>query len=230
MGKIRNFKAADVKWYFRHLDLIREDIREEFELLDIDFKGKRICDFGCGIGLLTFGLALETTGTRCIGVDLFENDTGFDLQVINKHVDILKTACGENPVTWRKFPEAICELIEDARIPQFLKGNIVLGINLPGSIDRGYCKKLLTNLIGKEYQGMPTGEAALQSGLRNISRCLSSTGFLCAVEYNKDFSLAHHLKQSGFKVIKQVRLLRNEIRSHGRTNVQSTMALYLCSK
>jgi hypothetical protein len=39
---------SEAKKYFKYLDLVREDIKEEFELLWVPKKELRICDFGCG--------------------------------------------------------------------------------------------------------------------------------------------------------------------------------------
>ena len=63
--------GSDANTYFKHLDLVREDIREELDCLHLQPTGLRICDYGCGSGITTFGLALEVDEAVCIGIDLF---------------------------------------------------------------------------------------------------------------------------------------------------------------
>ena len=62
--------VAEVKKIFQYLELVREDIREEFDHLGITKSAQKVCDFGCGSGIKTFGLALEIENFDCIGIDL----------------------------------------------------------------------------------------------------------------------------------------------------------------
>lgn len=208
------------KRYFKHLDLVREDIREEFVKLGISMAGIRICDFGCGTGLTTFGLALEVERSECFGVDLFDHQNGVTPKVI---ADLLKHIQGE------EHPQ-ITELIETDRVPAFIKGNIVKNENLPREIDLAYCKKVLANMYGKAYQDIESGESGLRKGLSNIAACINPRGFLAAVEYDKDHILERHLLEAGFKIVRREQIKRREIRSKGRTDVISTLTLYLCQK
>jgi 2-polyprenyl-3-methyl-5-hydroxy-6-metoxy-1,4-benzoquinol methylase len=45
---------TEVRKYFKSLDLVREDIREELEALNLHPEALRICDFACGSGITTF--------------------------------------------------------------------------------------------------------------------------------------------------------------------------------
>jgi len=65
---------SEANKYFKYLDIVREDIREELDLLGVHQKATRICDFGCGNGITTFGLALEVDESVCIGLDLFTKE------------------------------------------------------------------------------------------------------------------------------------------------------------
>jgi SAM-dependent methyltransferase len=188
--------ATEVRNYFRYLDLVREDIREEFSLLGIKQRNPRICDFGCGNGLTTFGLAIESRESECLGVDLFGKVTKITPTEITQLIETVTTECKDK----NKYHQEICELIEANRIPKFHQGNIVNNINLPQEIDLAYCKKVLVNIFLKEYEGFPSGEQSLIAGLGNIYQSLRPGGQLCVIEYYKDFILERYFEQCGFKI------------------------------
>jgi hypothetical protein len=218
------------KKYIKYLELVQFDIREEFDLLGLYPAGLKICDFGCGDGITTFGLALEAPGSQCIGIDLFDNPSNPTPEILNQYIEIVKTKC--NPVlsSENPFPSNLCKLIADDRIPRFVKGNIVLNQNIPQEIDLAYCKKLLVNILGKNYKDTPLGENALTKALKNISNCIQPDGLLCVIEYDKEFSLAKYLNRNNLRIIRKTQLKRNEIRSKGRTKTTSLFTLYLCQK
>ena len=91
--------------------MVREDISEEFDLLGVSQEAKRICDFGCGNGIITFGLALESEGSECIGVDLFYREVGIDPQGIKKHIEIEKSACRETGTQRDRFRKIYVTLL-----------------------------------------------------------------------------------------------------------------------
>lgn len=218
--------ATEERKYFRYLDLIREDIREEFNPLGINPARDSICDFGCGNGITTFGLALESQDSECIGIDLFGKESKIAPQKINDLVARVKMTCKDQ----NKYFQDVCALIRHGRVPTFQQGNIVTNQNLPQDIDLVYCKKLLVNIYGKEYPGVQSGELGLLAGLRNIARSLRPQGQLCVIEYDNDFMLESTLEKGGFQIQKKDQITRNEIRSEGRTEVESLVTLYLCSK
>jgi hypothetical protein len=115
-------------------------------------------------------------------------------------------------------------------LPQFRRGNIVLGKNLPRNIDFAYCRKVLTNIKGKEYENTPSGKGALLVGISNIVNCIRPHGWICIVEYDKEFKLGQYLERGGLRLIKQTQIKRREIRSRGRTPVISDLAVYQCQK
>jgi hypothetical protein len=218
--------SAEARKYFRHLDLVREDIREELDIVGIKPTNLRICDYGCGNGITTFGLAIEAKGSECIGVDLFGKDSKIGINEIDQ---IIKNVSNKTAEKDKHFSEAY-ELIKTNRVPMFRQGNIVKNINLPTDIELAYCKKLLVNIFAKEYEGIPSGENGLIAGLRSIYQSLRSDGLLCAIEYFDDFTLREYFEQCGFQLELREQIKRNEIRSKGRTNVVSSMTLYLCRK
>jgi hypothetical protein len=84
-----------IRKYFKYLDLVREDIREELDTLNTQGEGIRICDYGCGNGITTFGLGLEIPKSQCIGVDLFNREIGLPLTEINQYLAFLKDHCNK---------------------------------------------------------------------------------------------------------------------------------------
>ncbi|MGD8457684.1 MAG: hypothetical protein PVF83_14980 [Anaerolineales bacterium] len=220
----------EAKKYFKHLDLVREDIREEFAVLGVPQNPARVCDFGCGDGLTTFGLALETQGGECIGVDLFESNSKSTLETLNQYLATIRDECNRPPPQHKVIPESVCKLAHEKRLPQFFRKNIILDHNLPSDIDLAYCKKVLVNLKGKEYKETPSGEEGILLGLKHITQNLVSGGLLCAVEYDKDFDLSKYLEESQLDILKKAQIKRREIRARGRTKVLSTFCLYLCQR
>jgi len=221
---------AQAKKYFKHLELVREDIWEEFDLLGIPRNMARICDYGCGKGLTTFGLALENQGAECIGVDLFDQETIPTPEKLTRYMASVERECQYTGEAVSSFPGDLCRLVDENRLPKFIRGNIVLDHNLLPDIDLAYCKKVLVNLLGKEYKGTPSGEDGLLLGIKHITQNLEPGGLLCVVEYDKDFGLGKYLEMGKLSILKKAQLKRREIRSRGRTQVVSTFSLYLCQR
>jgi SAM-dependent methyltransferase len=220
--------STQARNYFKYLNLIRENIREELDSLEIQKENLKICDFGCGNGITTFGLALEAKGSVCTGVDLFNEETGITIREISRYIEIVKDQYHQTVVN--PYPDDLWKLINDNRTPKFQAGNIVLNKNLPNNIDLAYCKKVLINIMEKEYAGTPSGEQGLLAGLRNIAKCVRSNGWLCAVEYDKEFILEKYFELCGLRILRLEQIKRREIRSKGRTKTISTLTLYLCQK
>lgn len=216
--------------YFKFLNFVREDIREEFDTLGVPKKVLRVCDFGCGNGITTFGLALETEKSECLGIDLFDNEAVHNPSKLVQYIEYIEESCKHTPTSKSPFPVDLCKLISEKQAPLFRKGNIVLNQNMPQNIDLGYCKKVLNNFWGKEYPDTPTGEEGLLKGLRNIHQSIRQNGWLCVIEYDKAYKLQGYFERSNFQVIKWAQIKRREIRSKGRTPVISTLTMYLCQR
>jgi SAM-dependent methyltransferase len=221
---------AEASKYFKYLALVREDIREEFDVLGIQEENLKICDFGCGNGLTTFGLALETKGSDCIGVDLFNEESTFSPTKISQFIEIVRGECKNDSNEKNKFPLELCKLVENNQSPHFRKANIVLNQDMPKDIDLAYCKKVLINLKGKQYNDIPSGEKGLRIGLRNIAQSIRPRGLFCVIEYDREFELGKYIEENHFRILKRDQIQRREIRSRGRTTAISTFSLYLCQK
>ena len=100
---------AETRKYFKYLDLVREDIREEFDHLGIKLDRHRVCDFGCRNRITTFGLALESKLTDCIGVDLFDSEVGIDPQGLEKYIEKLRFECEENKPGKFRYSKDLCK-------------------------------------------------------------------------------------------------------------------------
>jgi len=219
---------SEAKRYFKYLHLVREDIREEFEQLGIHQKVLRVCDFGCGSGISTFGLALEIAGAECIGIDLFGEE--LTPKKLRQYVGAVRSQCQNPQFPENLFPADLCRLVAEKRSPQFIEGNIVGNQNLPRNIDLAYCKKLLVNLKGKQAKDRLSGEDRLLIGLKHITHSIRPSGLMCVIEYDTDFRLAKYLEKSDLRILRRTHIKRREIRSRGRTNAISTFALYLCQR
>ena len=125
---------SEAKSYFKHLHLVREDIREEFTRLEIRPRASRVCDFGCGCGLFTHGLALEIPGSECFGVDLFGRDV--TPEVLGQYIRVVRRQCQEPSGV--PFPADLCGLVLEDRSPRFIRGDIVGNRDLPEDIDLAY--------------------------------------------------------------------------------------------
>jgi len=220
--------TPELKKFFRHLNLVRDDIRKELDLLGLSSQYQRICDFGCGNGLATYALALEKENADCFGVDLFESEA--DLDQLHLYTKDIQQICKDSQSPELFFNGDLYELHKEGRLPKFKKGNIVLNQGIPENIDLAYCKKVLINIRDKQYTDVPSGEIALIRALNNIAESLSPDGKLCVVEYDREFTLEKYFDASRFSVLNCTQFQRQEIRSRGRTNVVSNFTLYLCQK
>jgi hypothetical protein len=201
-------QEAEFRKAFKYLNLVREDIREEFDLMSIQQRGMRICDFGCGNGLTTFGLAIEAEESECIGIDLFEDDEGgFSLIKLMQDIDMMNKSCSEPGQRLNRELGALCQLVASDRIPTFRVGNIVNGTNLPENLDLAYCKKILVNIHGKSYAGTEYGDRGLIKGLMNIRESLGRDGMLFVVEYDKESKIRKYLEDCQFKILVEETLL-----------------------
>jgi hypothetical protein len=215
--------------YFRHLGLVREDVREELELIDLGEKIEKLCDFGCGTGLTTYTLALELEGSECIGIDRFDGETSPTLDTSLRHAERLGNQCRDQSLKSKVLAKDFCRLLQGPRTPQFKKGDFLLGHNLPCGIDLAYCKRILVNTYKGHHGSTPSGEEGLFQTINHIAGSVRPGGYVCVIEYN-GLQLDTFLQMANLSLIMQVPFERNDIRSLGRTKVTSHYVLTLCRK
>ena len=220
---------SEVKKYFRHLDLVREDMREELALIDLPEKALTICDYGCGNGLTTYSLGLEVPGSKCIGVDRFDGESFPTLSTMMQYLEIIKSHCKDHTPTGKSFSDDLCRLIGEKRNPQFRRGDIVSGQNLPQGVDLAYCKRLLINIFHGKHGNELHGEDGLRAAINHIVNSLRPGGLVCVIEF-EGFGLEEYFLREKLRILNRTLIKRNDIRSRGRTTVTSHYDFYLCQK
>ncbi len=159
-------------------------------------------------------------------IDLFNSKV--TTEKISRYIEIYKLSYIKS--SRHSIPHELRELINSERLPEFIRGDIILNQNLPHRIDFAYCKKLIINWLGNKYDYASPGPELVLAGLRHISQCVRPNGMICVIEYDPDFRLEEYFILSNLKVLTRTQFKRREIRSKGRTNVFSTFTSYLCSK
>jgi SAM-dependent methyltransferase len=208
-------KPLDLRKWFRHLALAREDVRDELEWLGEPI-GERVGDFGCGNGLCTFALACELPTARCIGVDK---------QISEATSAALALATSVRDVG----DEALVGLVESGRVPRFRQGDVVTSAGLPRDLDLVHCKRLLANIHGGAHENRLMGRDGVRVAVTNMLGALRPGGRLLVLEYSR-FELGPILEECGVEVLQQAKFTRHDIRSRGRTAVVSTYASWLCRR
>ncbi len=227
--KSRSDFRTETRKYFKFLRLIHEDIREELDLLRFTEQPARICDFGCGNGLTTYGLALELEASECIGVDRFDGIDAPELEPLLQFQETLAQHCQGEFGPKRPFSRELCSLVHEQRLPHFQRGDFLLGENLPAGADLAYCKRVLVNVFGGKRAGDPSSEEGLRLAIDRIAASIRPQGHLIAVEFEA-FDPVKAFAGSGLRILKQARLQRRDVRSRGRTHVLSRYGLFLCQK
>jgi hypothetical protein len=227
--QVDNMMNAEAKKYFKFLGLVREDVREELDLLDLSVNAPKICDFGCGNGLTTYSLALEVERSECIGIDKFDGKSSLIFNTMMQYTQSIKSHCEGQTLPGETFPGDLCRLIHERRVPQFRKGDIVLGRNLPRNVDLAYCKRILVNIFHGKHGNIPSGEEDLLMAINHIGGSLRPEGLVCVIEYD-GFALENYVAGSNLRIIDRTSIERRDIRSRGRTTVTSKYAFYLCQK
>ncbi len=220
---------APVRNYFRHLGLVCEDIQEELDLIGRPGDILKVCDFGCGQGLSTYGLALALPGSECIGIDRFDGESSPSLSTMLRYSDAVKQLCESDLSLKAGFPGELCRLLRETRLPMFHRGDIVLGHNLPADVDLAYCKRVLINLFYRKHGEHPSGGEGLLTAIKHIARSVRPGGYVCTVEFD-GFALDEYLRKANLSIVRHGVFKRNDIRARGRTTVISQYAFYLCQK
>jgi hypothetical protein len=218
-----------IRKYFKHTTLVREDIRDLISKFGLNFDNLKICDFGCGSGITTFGLALEFDKSICIGLDKFPEDSPYSHDEILKIENQIINNCSNNALRLKEpTNHELCKLINDNRFPTFIKGDIVTGNNLQKGIDLAFCQRIFIN-IQKGKHGNEVGQETLARSIKKIVNCLSPEGYLLSIEF-ANFDLNRYFEECGLEMIKSLDFTRNDIRSKGRTTVLSHYNAILCKK
>ena len=153
----------DENKYQQFLDYIkseREELREDLIGMPI-IASKKVGDFGCGWGYITWCLMHEIPTSECIGIDKFDPDDpptfsdGFSR---------------ENVQNWYKE-------IDAEKYPDFQQHDIVKDENIPSDFDLIYCKRVFYNIFINN-----NGDAKVKQAINHIARALKSSGWFCLVE------------------------------------------------
>lgn len=157
----------------------REELREDLIGLPVS-EFKKIGDFGCGWGYITWSLSQEIPASDCIGIDKFdpENPPTFDMGFSL-----------ENVQNWYAQ-------INADNFPHFLQGDIVSGENLPSYFDLIYCKRVMYNIFSNG------SEKELSQAINHIAQALKFNGWFCLIEINESHfktALEKNLIQANFE-------------------------------
>ncbi|MDP1545267.1 MAG: class I SAM-dependent methyltransferase [Anaerolineales bacterium] len=203
----------DESAYKQFLDRIKfeqEELREDLKGLPTH-EFKRIGDFGCGWGFVTWSLAQEFPTSDCVGVDRFDFEKppylfemGFSL---------------ENIQIWYKQKEIEKPI-------SFIQGDIIIGENLPNGLDLIYCKRVMFNIFGDEKKN------ELSHAINHISQVLKPNGWFCLIEINEPYfktSLEELLIQVNFEFMPP-RCLYRPYRTPEKTYEKYPYLIYQCKK
>ena len=215
----------DVRTYFKHLDLIQE----ELDLIGLSENGLKICDYGCGSGITTYGLALQIEDSECFGIDKFDGESTPTLNIMVQFTESIKSGCEERSLSIKIIPDELCNLIRKKRSPVFLRGDIVLGKNIPRDLDLAYIKRVLINIYNGKHGNIHSGKKGLELAIKHIAGSVRPGGLVCAIEFD-GLMLDEYFLEAGLSIVNSVPFKRKDIRSRGRTTVISQYVVYLCQK
>lgn len=199
--------------YKQFLDSIKfeqEELREDLEGLPIH-EFKRIGDFGCGWGFITWSLAHEIPDSNCVGVDRFDPERPPHLFEMGFSI--------ENIQNWYKQKEIEKPI-------SFIKGDIIIGENLPDDFDLIYCKRVLFNIFGDDKK------SELSQTINHISQALKPNGWFCLIEINESYFktvLEEILVQENFDFM-HPRVLYRQYKTPEKTFEKYPYLMYQCKK
>ena len=224
-----------MQWFFERFKLEIEDLQQDLRGLELGISKRRIGDFACGWGYTTLGLMLEFQSSECIGVDQFEKNLVLDvpsIQDVNVQFDQVKNIVLDktDSLNNQGIRKALFQLFNHKRIPEFQKGDIVAGTNLPSDLDFVYCKKLLQNVFEDGYSNSCKGDEGIRKAIHNIVGAVKPGGLICLVEPSGAI-LMPFLEQAGLEVIHCYRIQRSEINGQRRNLLYKPhYTIYHCSK
>jgi SAM-dependent methyltransferase len=194
--------------FFERLKLEIEDIQYELKDAPVNISNPKVGDFGCGAGVTTLSLMLILQANQCIGIDKKDYDTE---QSFSKLRDALETFTN---VEEGSLQQDLQRLFRKTNGPVFQIADVLEGQNLPNGLDFAYCKRLLCNIYGGDYENIINGEEGVWLAISNITKTLKQGGIFCVVE-TMDF--APFFESIGLKVLQSFHFQRGEITSEGRS-------------
>ena len=144
---------------------------------------KKVGDFGCGWGYITWSLMQEISVSECIGIDKFDPKTPPVWYQVEAGFSLEKT-------------QELSKQIDANKYPDFRQVDIISGKNIPSDFDLIYCKRLLYNIFN-ENSRLELGQA-----INHIAQALKPNGWFCLVEINDlsfKTSLEEVLTQANFE-------------------------------
>jgi len=158
---------------------IKAQIAEDIRVLD--FRPDTVADFGCGDGRTTLALSILLHPARLTGID---NDQNVN-NAANTQLSTLKPRLTELNIP----------------LPIFIVGDVVTGQDLPSEVEFGYSRRLLGNVWGPFCENLAAAQQVLQKAICNISRSLSSKGWLIMVEESAQHNdYTKYLEEAGLFV------------------------------
>jgi SAM-dependent methyltransferase len=158
MDKNKNQQFGD------RINFERDELREDLMGLPIN-EFKKVGDFGCGWGFVTWSLMQEIPASECVGIDKFDpNDPPTFSEGFSR----------ENIQNWYKQ-------IDAKNYPDFWQGDIVSGENLPLDLDLIYCKRVMHNIFSNK------GEDELARAIKHIAQALMPNGWFCLIEIRESY-------------------------------------------
>lgn len=203
MNKIVNQQFHD------RIKFEQEELREDLTGLPI-WEFKKVGDFGCGWGYITWSLAQKIPASICLGIDKFdpENPPTFDSRFSL-----------ENIQNWYAQ-------IDAEKFPRFIQGDIVADENLHQDFDLIYCKRVMYNIFGD-------GKVKeLSQAINHISQALKPNGWFCLIEINEPYFrtvLEEILTQANFE-FSPARCLYRPYRTLEKLNEKYSYLAYQCKK
>jgi len=211
-------KPDRVKQFLEHMLLEREELREDLLGISLDQLERKVGDFGCGWGYITWCLMLEIRNSSCIGVDRFDpgnppeledifSDELFTINNVQNRFNLVSQDLNSDAI---KFQEH--ELLRDLYLqlslrknhPAVQRGDLLTGEdifpNLSLFFNLIYCKRVLYNIFLGDNKS-PDRDSGISLAINHISNALKPDGWFCFIDIENlrtSSTLEVILRQAGF--------------------------------